>query len=149
MAKKLVPTTIKTHLIDQVIESITEASNTSYYAFMGDHITEASTIEEVNFPLETVKTLNPNSYRNMIFGKRLTSSDMKFVVNRHNWTANTVYAMYDDEDADLQSKNFYVVVDEDSYKHVYKCLNNNGGKPSTVMPQFEDAKFDADLFTAG
>jgi len=116
---------------------------------MGDHITEASTIEEVDFPLETVKTLNPSSYRNMIFGKRLSGNDMKFVVNRHNWTANTVYAMYDDEDTELQSKNFYVVVDEDSYKHVYKCLNNNNGVPSTVRPQFEDAKYDSDLFARG
>lgn len=149
MAKKLVPTEIKTHLIDQVLESVTESANTAYYAFVGDHLTNASTIEEVNTPLETVKTLNPTAYRNMIFGKRISSNDMKFVVDRHNWTANTVYAMYDDEDSSLQSKNFYVVVDEDSYKHVYKCLSNNGGKPSTVKPQFEDAKYDADLFNAG
>jgi hypothetical protein len=149
MAKKLVPTEIKTHLIDQVLESVTESANTAYYAFVGDHLTNASTIEEVNTPLETVKTLNPTAYRNMIFGKRISSNDMKFVVDRHNWTANTVYAMYDDEDSSLQSKNFYVVVDEDSYKHVYKCLSNNDGKPSTVKPRFEDAKYDADLFNAG
>ena len=149
MAKKLVPTEIKTHLIDQVLESVTESANTAYYAFVGDHLTNAATIEEVNTPLETVKTLNPTAYRNMIFGKRIRTNDMKFVVDRHNWTANTVYAMYDDEDSSLQSKNFYIVVDEDSFKHVYKCLSNNGGIASTVKPRFEDAKYDADLFNPG
>ena len=149
MAKTLVPAEFKTHIIDQLLESITETSNTAYYAFIGDHETVASTIEEVNQPLENVKKTNPLVFRNMIYGKRLTASDIRFVVNRHDWVSGTIYAMYDDEVSELQDKNFYVVVDEDSFKHVYKCLSNNNGAASVYQPLFQDAKYDADLYTEG
>ena len=149
MAKTLVPAEFKTHIIDQLLESITETSNTAYYAFIGDHETVASTIEEVNQPLENVKKTNPLLFRNMIYGKRLTASDIRFVVNRNNWTSGTIYAMYDDEVTELQDRNFYVVVDEDAYKHVYKCLYNNNGAPSVYQPLFQDAKYDAELYTVG
>jgi len=149
MAKKLVPAEFKTHIIDQLIESITERANTSYYAFVGDHETVASTLEEVNPPLETVNKLNSEVFRNMIFGKRINSNDMRFMINRNDWVSGTVFEMYDDEKQELQDSNFYTVVDEDSFKHVYKCLSNANGAPSTIKPLFEDAKYDADLYVAG
>lgn len=149
MAKKLVPSEFKTHLINQIIESVTEGANTAYYAFVGDHETVASSIEEVNAPIESFKKTNSEVFRNMIFGKRITASDMSFVINRHDWTAGTVYTMYDDEVQDIQEKNFYVVVNEDSFKHVYKCLFNNNGAPSVDKPLFKHAKYDADLYVAG
>ena len=149
MAKKLVPSEFKTHLINQIIESVTESANTSYYAFVGDHETVASTLEEVNAPTETFRNTNTEVYRNMIFGKRINASDISFMVNRHDWTSGTIYQMYDDQKIDLQNSNFYVVVNEDSFKHVYKCLYNANGAPSTSQPQFENARYDADLFTSG
>jgi len=149
MAKTLVPAEFKTHIIDQLIESITERANTSYYAFVGDHESVASTLEEVNPPLETIKKLNSDVFRNMIFGKRLSNTDIKFVVNRNDWVEGTTYEMYDDETIELQDKNFYIAVDEDSYKHVYKCLYNANNSPSTIKPLFEDAKYDANLYVPG
>lgn len=149
MAKKLVPAEFKTHLINQILESVTEQANTAYYAFVGDHVTVASTLEEVNPPTESVRKLNSEVFRNMIFGKKMNASDMQFVINRHNWTPGTVYQMYDDEKIGLQDTNFYVLVDEDSFKHVYKCLFNNNGAPSTDKPLFKNAKFDEDLFVTG
>ena len=149
MAKKLVPSEFKTHLIDQIVESVTEPANTVYYAFVGNHMTDASTIEEIDEPLEKLKTLSIDTYRNMIFGKKITSSDVKIMVKRNDWVANTVYQMYDDEVEDLYDKNFFVVVDENAFKHVYKCLYNAGGKASTAKPLFQDAKYDAALFQEG
>ena len=149
MAKKLVPAEFKTHLINQIIESVTERANTAYYAFIGDHITVASTLEEVNAPSESIRKLNSDIFRNMIYGKKMTSDDMRFMINRHDWQSGTVYQMYDDEKIDLQDSNFYVMVDEDSFKHVYKCLFNNNGAPSTDKPLFQNARFDADLFVEG
>jgi len=149
MAKTLVPLDFKTHLIDQVVESITEDSNTAYYAFVGDHETVASSLDEINQPTDTFNTKNTDVFRNMVFGKRITSTDVSFVVNRNNWVANTVYTMFDDTVVGLQDKNFYVVVDEDSFKHVYKCLSNANGAPSTDKPLFENAKFDADFYETG
>lgn len=149
MAKKLVPAEFKTHLINQIIESVTERANTAYYAFVGDHETVASTLEEINQPTETVRQLNSEVFRNMIFGKKMTANDIRFVVNRHNWISGTVYEMYDDQLVELQDKNFYVLVDEGSFKHVYKCLYNNNGAASTSKPLFANAKYDGDLYIAG
>ena len=149
MAKKLVPSEFKTHLINQIIESVTERANTAYYAFVGDHKTVASTLEEINPPTESVKKLNSDIFRNMLFGKKMTANDIRFVINRYDWISGTVYEMYDDEKSDLQDSNFYVVVDEDAFKHVYKCLYNNNGAPSTSKPLFQNAKYDADLYTVG
>jgi len=141
MAKKLVPSDFKTHLINQIIESVTERANTAYYAFVGDHETVASSEEEINQPTETFRNTNTNVYRNMIFGKRITAQDMSFVINRTNWTSGTTYAMYDDQKIDIQETNFYVMVDENSFKHVYKCLYNNNDAPSTDKPPFKNAKY--------
>ena len=149
MAKKLVPAEFKTHLINQIIESVTERANTAYYAFVGDHETVASTLEEINQPSETVRQLNSEVFRNMIFGKKMTASDIRFVVNRNNWVSGTVYEMYDDQLTELQDKNFYVLVDEGSFKHVYKCLYNNNGAESTSKPLFANAKYDGDLYISG
>jgi hypothetical protein len=149
MAKSLVPAEFRTHIIDQLLESINEPANTVYYSFIGDHVTDGSTLDEINAPLETIRKMNTEAYRNMIIGKKLTNEDFKFVVNRHDWTANTVYTMYDDTEQDLFNKNFFVVVDEDAFKHVYKCLYNANGAPSTVKPLFQDARYDADLFISG
>jgi len=149
MAKKLVPAEFKTHLINQIIESVTERANTAYYAFVGDHETVASTLEEINQPSETVRQLNSEVFRNMIFGKKMTASDIRFVVNRNNWVSGTVYEMYDDQLTELQDKNFYVLVDEGSFKHVYKCLYNNNGAQSTSKPLFANAKYDGDLYISG
>lgn len=149
MAKSLVPSEFKTHIIDQFLESVTEPANTVYYAFIGDHITEGSTIEEVTAPIETVRNMNTDIYRNMIIGKKMTEVDFRFMVNRHDWEANTVYTMYDDLDQNLFSKNFYVVVDEIAFKHVYKCLYNANGAVSSVKPLFQDVIYDEALYTTG
>lgn len=149
MAKKLVPSDFKTHVINQIIESVTEPANTAYYAFVGDHETVASSEEEIVQPTETFRNTNTNVFRNMIFGKRINASDISFVINRNNWVSGTVYEMYDDQKIDIQDTNFYVLVDEVSYKHVYKCLYNNNGGPSTDRPLFKNAKYDENLYSAG
>lgn len=149
MAKKLVPSDFKTHIINQIIESVTEPANTAYYAFVGDHETVASSEEEIVQPTETFRNTNTNVFRNMIFGKRITSQDISFVINRNNWVSGTVYEMYDDQKIDIQDTNFYVLVDENSFKHVYKCLFNNNGGPSTDQPLFKNAKYEEDLYSPG
>ena len=149
MAKKIVPSDFKTHLIEQLIESVDEPANTVYYAFVGDHLSSGDTQEEVTEPTNRLQDLNVETYRNMIFGKRLTSDDFKVVIPRYNWVPDTAYDMYDDADADLLSKRFYVAVDETAFIHVYKCLSNANGNPSTIQPTFNDVRFDEDLFESG
>jgi hypothetical protein len=149
MAKSLVPAEFKTHMIDQFIESITEPANTVYYSFIGDHVTDGSTLDEISAPIETTQKMNIGAFRNMIIGKKLDERDFNFVVNRNDWEAGTIFTMYDDTEVNLFEKNFYTVVDEDAFKHVYKCLYNNNGTPSTVKPLFQDARYDENLFVSG
>jgi hypothetical protein len=70
-------------------------------------------------------------YDDLLFGKLLADGDVSFVVPRNNWTANTVYVAYNQNDANLYSKDFYVLTD--SFE-VYKCIDNNNGANSTVKP---------------
>lgn len=70
-------------------------------------------------------------HEQMLFGKKLLNTDVIQMTRVINWTANTVYAEYDDKDKLLPSKNFYVVTTD---KRVYKCIFNNGGNPSLVPP---------------
>lgn len=138
MTKRIVTNSLKTHIIDQLIESITEPANTAYYAFAGDHVTKGVTEEEINNPDSSIKTLKLESFRNMIFGKKIENGDMRFLIPKYEWTENSIYDMYDDEDINLYNKRFFVMVDETSYKHVYKCIDNANNNPSMVKPTFSD-----------
>lgn len=71
----------------------------------------------------------------MIGAKLLTGNEIKNVIRRHDWTANTQYSAFDDRvdstslfDANNQ---FYIVTSD---WNVYKCLSNNNSANSTVMP---------------
>ncbi|CAB4140746.1 hypothetical protein UFOVP395_81 [uncultured Caudovirales phage] len=70
-------------------------------------------------------------YDDLLFGKLLADDGVSFVAPRIDWTANTAYAAYNQDDANLYSKDFYVVTD--SFE-VYKCIDNNNGANSTVKP---------------
>ena len=132
MAKTLIPSEFKTHIIEQVIESVTEASNTVYYAFIGDHIASGVTEDEVTQPVQNYNTIQIQTYRNMLIGKRMGDDDLKFMIPRYDWESGKVFEMYDDTVTDLLDKNFFVVVDENAYKHVYKCLYNANNALSTA-----------------
>ena len=146
MAKQIVPSDFKTHLIDQLIESVNEPSNTVYYAFIGNHSETGVQADDVVAPTEKLQDINVETYRNMIFGKRLTADDFSIMVPRYDWTSGTVYDQYDDTDANLLSKDFYVAVDETAFIHVYKCLYNANGAPSTAQPTFGDVATESSLF---
>lgn len=132
----LVPSALKSHAAAQLIESITEAANTSYYLFVGDHDDHAN--NEVQTANGAIKSSVIDVYRNMVCGKRITSSDVLPMVRNISYTSNTYYDMYDDSDPLLSEKNFYAIVNASSYYHVYKCLDNNGNTRSTATPTFAD-----------
>lgn len=138
-----------THIFDKVVIQNfinTVDANNSYYVFAGNHLDyEGNTVPE---PSDSQQDLIANTYANMIFGKRVTTSDVKYMIRRENWESNTVYTMYEHDNEDLYSNNFYVVVDEGSFYHVFKCLYNNNGEPSTVQPDFAHSTQETDLFDA-
>lgn len=107
------------------------------YFFYGDHVSsiDSNQIEDV---VPDYRHVNVNTYRNMIGGKKVNINDASVVIRNVPYVAGIIYDMYDDTDQYLQLKNFFVNVNEGSYYHVYKCLDNNGKSVSSVQPTFAD-----------
>jgi hypothetical protein len=75
-------------------------------------------------------------HRDIIFIRKILPSEVVYLVRRVNWTQGTVYDIYDHTDPTIHTKNYYILT---SANRVYKCISNNGGKPSTVEPTSEEA----------
>jgi hypothetical protein len=146
MAEKIVTKQFKTHSVRQLIESVTEPANTAYYAFAAKHLEYSGGDATIPEPTDAVEDLNIEVYRDMVFGKRVAGSDIKSMIRRVNWTTSTAYEMYDHRSTTLYDDDFYVMVDEGSFHHVYKCLYNANGAVSTIQPTFNDATTEAALF---
>jgi len=106
-----------------------ELSSNIYYFALSKH-TQWTDENSPDTALDTTEYIN-NFHREMILGKRIKSSDVSNLIDRHFWNSGTVYAQYDDTDENLFSKEFYVV---NGSENVYKCLYNNNGAESTVEP---------------
>jgi len=145
---------------EQFQESFSEASPTVYYLGIGraqefgtltrpDGRTDYEGTESAPItPADSVLNEFKN-YDDLLAAKKITGSNVSFVIPRRNWTSGTVYDIYrhDYEEyvtgststkvtsnsgaTTLFDSTFYVVTDE--YK-VYKCLDNNGNGQSTDKP---------------
>jgi hypothetical protein len=129
--------TINHHIndVNNYVESVEHANNT-YYMFVsrpqpwanssgGD---DDSAVQVVN---DSITQVELDTYNDMLYGKKIDPADIVHVAPRYNWVSNTVYPQYDQSDANLYSKGFYVVTDQFS---VFKCVDNAAGKVSTVKP---------------
>lgn len=132
MTQKLITNNKKLHTIRQIEESLLETSNTAYYLFLADHINDLSNIDIS----ENQEDTNLKIYNNLICGKRIKTTDLVELINYYPYQSNTIYDMYDHSDKYLMNKKFFTVVDEGSYNHVYKCLDNNNSLPSYSIPTF-------------
>jgi hypothetical protein len=91
------------------------------YAFLGKQIQTNTSVP----PGESNTDLY--GYHNRgILAKQLSIENASFVVQRYNWTANTIYNTYESDD------NFYVLNSKDQ---VFKCLANTVNVGSTDEPE--------------
>lgn len=72
----------------------------------------------------------------LIFYKRVVAGVSAILGTRRvTWVSGQVYTFYDNQPqadgVDLINKNYYVLTKE---RHVFKCIWNNNGQPSTVEP---------------
>lgn len=117
----------------QVKESVSEPSSSNVYLTFG----KASSWANDAVPEQcNTSVVNTNDiWKNMIGAKRIAGNNIRHAVPRFDWAAGTVYDEYSDSIDSLDQMNannqFYVLSSE---HNVYKCLSNNGGAPSTVMP---------------
>lgn len=108
--------------------------NEFYFAISSIALTELTTVDAVN------SQYSKNEFKeNILFGKKVFNSDIKYMIKYYPWQKDSVYTQYDDK-VNLDGTNFYAVVepnnnDSGDYR-VYKCLNNNNGAPSTVPPNY-------------
>ena len=136
----------------QFFESFGEAAPSVYYLFVGRPQPFSSgagggTDSAPPTPLDNVED-ELMYFRDMLAAKKVTSSDVSYVVPRHDWTTGTVYDYYRaDYGATVNSATvttvaggtdmfstttkFYV---RSSANNVYKCMSNNSGAASTTEP---------------
>ena len=131
----------KINLVNDFINDVVSGQN-NYYCFIGKATPWTNpdgTVNENNVELAntSISQIEQETYKNLIYGKLLGNRDVMSMVPRYNWTSNTIYAQYDNNDSNLFSKNFFVITDNNS---VFKCiyngtnLNNPVGVRSTVKP---------------
>lgn len=141
-----------THEVNQYYDSVivqlpgTGHTKTTKYCFLSrvdpwdDPNTEPN--EENTPPTPSLSPENiKNVYKNMFVIKRVYPQDMRPMIDRIDWTLNTVYDTYrDDIDIIARDSNGHMI-----YKHyiknrfdqVFKCLWNNSGGESTDEPYFQ------------
>ena len=143
---KLITTNFQTHNAKQFVESLDETANSIYYVTVGKHTPFPSD----NTPPEpgaSGEDTHYQIYRDMIYGKQITTSDIKHMIDNNPWTTGTVYTQYE-HTVDLRNKKFFAVVEETGgggYS-VFKCLFNNGGSPSTDKPTIDETSPDDDVY---
>jgi hypothetical protein len=136
----------------QFYESFGEASPTVYYLFVGrpqpfGAATGGGTDSAPPTPIDNVVD-EYMYFRDMLAAKKITSSDVSYVVPRHDWTQDIAYDYYrGDYGATVNSATVTTIAGgtdpfattarmfvRSSAGNVYKCMWNNGGANSTVEP---------------
>lgn len=132
----IVTNKFRIHNAEQFTEAFDETDDTIVYFFIGGTSPFADDSAPPT-PTDDVNNTEYEHWRDMFAAKRIQPSDVSHVIPRVDWTSGTTYAEYDHEDADLFTRNFYVMTDE---FNVYKCLfNNNGGQSSSKPTGTSDA----------
>ena len=138
VTQKLVTTNFN---VETAANFVSSFANNDYFVFAGKHTPYPGSDANLTAPNNSIKSTNLDVYDNMIFAKRISSSDVAHVIPKHIWSSNTFYYKYDHTDGDLYTKKFYTVVDNSTEFNVYKCLFNNSNTtistPSTVAPSIK------------
>lgn len=85
-------------------------------------------------PNTSIQGYHYDTHSEMLFGKYAGYGDVAFMISRNDWVSNTVYSKYSNYDPTLDAGRFFTVVEEGNNYHVFKCLDNNNGAPSTHKP---------------
>ena len=122
--------TLKTKFIENFIKNVAN-TNVSYYVGFG----KGNSWDDDELPPNannSVEAFHYDAQHDLIFGKRVYPSDVSQVTRKLVWRTGVVYDQYNHKDKDLFYRNYYVI---NTSNRVYKCLFNNYGAPSTIMPE--------------
>jgi hypothetical protein len=124
----------KKAIIDELISSI--SSNTSqYYAFASNPVPYVGNTPSVTS--DEYSAVFVNDWQ-MLFGKKLSNTNISPMIINTTWTTNTVYSMYNNTNAYYSNTSDYYAVTTPAVVggdyEIYKCLNNANGNPSIILP---------------
>ena len=136
---KVITNNFKLNSAQQLLESISEPANTTYYLFTAKHTSYGTSGDVPTTPYDTVEE-RTKIFKDMIFGKRISQNDVSLMIKKSLYTAGTVYNHYDDTSNSLFTDTvpFYATVQSGSYYHTFKCLDNNNDSESTSAPDFSN-----------
>jgi hypothetical protein len=120
---------LRVYNAEQFKESVSDLGPTNIYLTIG----KVKPWDNDDTPVQansSVSTFN-NIWQNMIGAKLITGGDVRHAIRRINWEANRPYTAYHHCTCSLESTEFYVLTPE---WNVYKCLANNNGQISAIMP---------------
>lgn len=120
---------LRSNLAQQLFEAFDEAAPSRLYVALG-RIGAWTSEGSPDAAIDTIQS-NFDVWRDMIAMKRVFTSDRGYVINRLNWTNNTVYTQYTDTNTSLPTSSFYTMT---SNNNVYKCIDNMRGAASIVKP---------------
>jgi hypothetical protein len=120
--------------VDAAKRTLNDVALENYYIFAGKHMPYSGNDSITSSITNSIQSLVSDVYDQMLFGKKINSTDVALMISRNTWTPGTVYTMYDDVEIDLFNKQFYVSVQDGSFYNVYKCIDNNRGGRSTSPP---------------
>jgi len=103
--------------IDNIIDG---TANDNLYVVLGGHNEVSNTYTQTETNIDEVK-------RNLIFGKKVKSSDYTAMVKRNTWVSNTAYDSY----ANTTNRNHFII---NQNNDVYKCIWNANSTVSTSEP---------------
>jgi hypothetical protein len=134
------------HNVKQFQESISETANSVYYVFAGKSTPYSSGDDNVPNIENNNDNVNIDPYKSIVFGKRVSTNDVKVMVPRYDWTYGTIYTPYR-SNTDLSACSFYAVVNAVSSYYVFKVLDNNNGASSTIQPSFNETGADDEYYS--
>lgn len=113
--------------LDTTERFVDSMSTDTYYLGLGrpNPWLDAAGLADENNPTEPEEndyTVN-TTWENMYAMKKIESNDIIYSAPRHLWTSGTVYADYDDRDASIEGKEYYVITDNNN---VFICLKSSG-----------------------
>ena len=135
---------LTTRSLSHGLAMVTELAtyNQNVYIFVSKtHDNQDENVKE-NANTENYYTSVHNPIREMVFGKKIKPTDVAPVITRYNWSSNNIYQAFSDRsntlftvsDNDIENS-FYIYT---TSGNVYKCIDNNGSKASTVEPSHTD-----------
>lgn len=128
----------RTHLADQIVESINEAANNAYYIVLSR---QNPFIQELDGGTDASPPNPPGTdhycqhvfFQEFISGKLVVPGNVSLAVRRFDWITGRIYQEYDHmvNNQYTDENRFYVLTDDNN---VYKCLFNNNNANSVVKP---------------